>query len=494
MYYNCFTKKKFVAALFTNAAKNTEVFMKRITAVLLILVSVLAFTSCKGDESKNDDFYFSGSDMSFLDHIEIEDMEGYNFRIYTRKGMTNNQYVEEETGDIINDAVYRRNETVKALFNIDITAIESSEDTGNDAVNTILAGDDQFDIIFPHSRTAFSYAVQNTLVNFHEVPTIDLTKEWWAKDIVDSCSVNNHLYVLDGDIQTHRLEYAFAMYFNKRIFDELGLDYPYQMALDGSWTFDEFSKLVKQGSKDLNGDGLIKVDDDQYGYYTRDWYGPIQVLYTGGQRIYSKNAKGIPTLSLNSAKTIEIYSKFFQLGNSEDVFLQLDKIRMADGDLFPEGRAMFADRGLGTAKSFRSMNDEFGILPWPKFTKDDKYSTVVNGHASLLCMPITVPDYERTGKIIEALCAVGSRDVIPAFYDVSLKTKFSRDYESEDMIDLIKDSIIYDLGYVSGGAFESTGCLLSRQSNPDFASFYAANESKALSDLDNFLASYGKLG
>ena len=467
--------------------------LRRLLCVVLALLAVVAFSSCKDDKKKSSGVEVGDADLNYLSHIEVEDMDGYEFRILSRSGMVQNQYVEEETGDIINDAVYRRNETVKALFNIDIVSVESSTSTGDDALNTILAGDDQYDVIFPHSRTAFSYAIQNALVNLNSIETLDFSKEWWSKDIIDSASVNGNLYVLDGDIQTHRLEYAFTMYFNKRIFDELGLDYPYQMALDGTWTFDEFSKLVKQGSKDLNGDGLIKVDDDQFGYYTRDWYGPIQVLYTGGQRIYSKNTKGIPELSINSNKTVEIFSKFFTLANSEDVFLQLDQVRMADEDLFSVGRAMFADRGLGTAKSLRSMNDEFGILPWPKFTLEDEYKTVVNGHASLLIMPITVADKNKSGKIIEALCAIGHRDVIPAFYDVSLKTKFARDYESEAMIDIIKDSIIYDLGYISGGAFESTGYKLAHQSNPDFASFYAANESKALSDLDNFLSSYGKM-
>ena len=464
---------------------------KKILCILLALVAVLAIASCGDKGKKGGSSSATDADLNYLEYIGIEDMGGYEFRILSRQGMVEDQYVDEETGDIINDAVYRRNEVVKQIFNIDIVSIESSTNTADDAVNTILAGDDAYDIILPHSRKAFSYAIQNTLVNFHDVETIHFDKEWWSQDIIDSASVNGHLYVLDGDISTHRLYYAFAMYFNKRIFDELGLDYPYAMAQNGTWTFDEFSKLVKQGSKDLNGDGLIKVEDDQYGYFTREWFGPIQVLYSGGQRIYTKDAKGVPKLSINSPKTVEIYSKFFNLANSEDVFMQLTPARPAPEDLFTAGRAMFADNDLGAAKSMRNMTDEFGILPWPKFSKDDEYKTVVNGHASLIIMPHTVEDYNKSGKIVEALCAIGHRDVIPAFYDVSLKTKFSRDYESEAMIDIVKDSIIYDLGYIAGGAFDSTGARLAAQSNPDFASFYASNETKALSDLKNFLTAYG---
>ena len=467
--------------------------IKNLICLILALLCVFTFVSCDKDTKKGDDesWNMESADLSYLDYIGIEDMDGYNFRMYLRPGakMEEDQYVEEETGNIINDAVYRRNKTVESLFNVKITGIVSTQTKADDAVNTILAGDDQFDVILPHSRAAFQYAIQNTLVNFNEVKTIDQTKEWWSKDILDSANINGHLYVLDGDIQTHRLEYGFTMYFNKRIFDELGLDYPYQKALNGEWTFDEFAKLVKQGSKDLNGDGLMKPTDDQYGYNTWPMFGPIQVLYTGGQRIYSKNAKGITTLSLNSPKTVEIFSKFFNLTSTEDVHLGSD-----GGDLFVEGRAMFKDTGLGSAKSMRSMNDDFGILPWPKFTKDDKYATVINGHASLVVMPITVSDYDRTGKIIEALCAVGNRDVIPAFYDVSLKTKFSRDYESEKMIDIVRESLIYDIGYISGNTVQGTGEYLANQQNPDFAAFYAKNESKALSDLSTFLASYAKIG
>ena len=468
---------------------------KLLTLIITVLLLFMLLCACDEQTNKESDYTATESDSAYLSHIEIEDMQGYTFRILTRPGESwvTDQVVEEETGDIINDAVYRRNETVKALFNIDITAIESKTDSSADALNNILAGDDEYDIILPHARTSFTYALQNSLVNFLEVPTIDLSKEWWAKDIVDSCSVNGHLYVLDGDISTKRLYYAYTLFFNKDIFDELGLDYPYRLVQNGEWTFDEFAKLVKQGGKDLNGDGLINEANDQYGYYAIDWYGPFSVMYSGGTRIYTKNEKGIPQLTLNSAKTTRIFSEFFNLCSSEDVFMRLDQVRMPSSDLFRDGRAMFADKSLGDAKGLRDMTSEFGIVPFPKFDSTDNYAALIGGGSSLMVMPITVSDYSKTGKIIEALCAIGSRDVIPAFYDVSLKTKFSRDAESEEMIDIIKDSLVYDLGYLAGGALQSTGYDLAHRSNPDFAAYYAAYESRALSDLKNFLATYGKV-
>ena len=57
-------------------------------------------------------------------------------------------------------------------------------------------------------------------------------------------------------------------------------------------------------------------------------------------------------------------------------------------------------------------------------------------------------------------------------------------------MDIIKDSIIYDIGYVSGGRFQSAGRDLF-QKNADFASYYAENENTAMSDLETFNRDYG---
>ncbi len=473
--------------------------LKTIACIGLAAITVFTAAACKKEKKEKVNINIDTED-EFIQDLLIEDYEGYNFRILTRKTMMNDQYVEEETGDIINDAVFKRNETVKALLNCEITATESSSNgSETDALSSILAGDDQYDLIFPHSRSSFQYAIQNTLINYNEVETLHLDKPWWAKDIIDSCNINGHLYVLDGDISTHRLNYAMTLFFNKTLFDELGFEYPYEMVLDGEWTFDEFAKLVKKGSKDLNGDGVMNPEDDQFGFYSSCWQSPISIIYTGGQRIYNKDAKGIPQLTLNTSKTVDIFTEYFDLIDSDDVFVRTEQPSSGYGatytgsDIFSSGRALFQDSGLGSAKSKRAMSDDFGILPLPKFTEDDEYATIVNGHASLMLMPITVEDENRSGNIAEALCAIGSKEVIPAFYEVSLKTKFSRDAESEEMIDIVKDSIIYDLGYVSGGTFQSCGREL-LYSGGEFSSYYAANENAALQKLKEFNKSYGKIG
>ena len=316
---------------------------------------------------------------------------------------------------------------------------------------------------------------------------------WWSKNINDNCTVNGKLYVLDGDISLSGLSNAMCLLFNKRIFDEKGFNYPYEMVRDGEWTFDEFAYLAKKGGEDLNGDGVMKPEDDQYGFVTAEWEAPINVLYAGGQKIYNINDEGAVELTLYSNKTVEIFDEFFSLMNNEACFLRFTEgnINYTGPGIFSSGRAMMTSGGLGSAQGLRNMDDDFGIIPYPKFDETDEYSTAINGAAPLIVIPISVSDVSRTGAITEALAAYGHRDVIPAFYEKSLKSKYARDEESEEMMDLIKDSIIYDMGYVAGGTFQSVGRDIAKLTTHDFSSFYAARESSAKKAVEEFNKDYG---
>ena len=481
---------------------------KRIFLAVLTAASLLAFSACDdnskevknntGDVQNNQQTPGDVQDgeeeqIDYLSDLSTEKYDGYNFRMLLRKGMIADQYLEEDSTDLVESATYKRNKYVEERYGITITATESSSTYETDALNSILAGDDAYDLIFAHSRAAFTYAVQGAAYNVNDIESIHLDKPWWSKDIKNSCNVNGYLYVLDGDITTQGLGNAMSMFFNKNLFDELGFDYPYELVKDGEWTFDEFAYLAKKGGKDLDGDGVITPENDRFGFVTPEWEAPINILYTGGQKIYDKNEEGKLELTLYSNKTVDIFADFFNLLENEACFLQETEgpNKYNGTNPFTDGRAMIYTSTLSSAKGYRNMEDDFGIIPYPKFDEEDEYATVINGHAHLIIIPITVSDVERTGAITEALCAYGSRDVIPAFYDVSLKTKYARDEESEDMMDLIKSSIVYDLGYVSGSPLQSVGRDLAKATSHDFASFYASKESSALIQVEEFNEDYG---
>lgn len=478
--------------------------LKKMLTALLIAGTVLTLAACNQEDKKQPDVtpdnnvIESENDKTDADAIDYEaDLsteryDGYDYRILVRKGWTSGQYQEESQEDVVADAIFRRNKAVEEKYGITISISESSSgDYEVDALNSVLAGDDAYDIIFAHSRAAFTYAVQGAAYNVLDIDTIHMDKPWWSRNIVENCSLNDRLFVLDGDISKDGLSQAMCLLFNKRIFDEKSFDYPYEMVKDGDWTFDEFAYLVKKGGADLNGDGVMKPEDDQFGFVCFEWGAPISILYTGGQKIYDKDDEGKFALTLYSNKTVELFDEFFRLLNNEACYISNTNKQVDYYDIFKQGRAMMANGSLGSAQELRNLDDDFGILPYPKFSEEDEYSSIINGFAPLALIPITVSDANRTGAITEALCAYGSKYVIPAFYEVSLKTKYARDEESEEMMDLIKDNIVYDIGYVAGGPFQSIGRDLSLTTTHDFASFYASRETSAKKTIAEFNADYG---
>ena len=158
--------------------------MKRILAALLIAGTVFTLAACNKDDQKQPDVKpdtpidqpntpdtpTDSDDIDYDAVLSKEKYDGYNYRILVRKGQTKTQYFEESQEDIVDDAIYRRNKAVEEKYGITISASESSH--GNydtDALNSILAGDDAYDIIFTHSRAAFAYAVQGAGYNIHDI-------------------------------------------------------------------------------------------------------------------------------------------------------------------------------------------------------------------------------------------------------------------------------------------------------------------------------------
>ena len=112
--------------------------------------------------------------------------------------------VTEESGDIINDAILKRNRAVEEKYNVVFEAFEE-DDVGAVAQKSILAGDSVYDILLPMHASAYQMSVQGVLSNMEDLPHIDKSRPYWHTSIMNNTSIGEKNYFLTGDLNLSTL-------------------------------------------------------------------------------------------------------------------------------------------------------------------------------------------------------------------------------------------------------------------------------------------------
>ena len=111
------------------------------------------------------------------------------------------------------------------------------------------------------------------------------------------------------------------------------------------------------------------------------------------------------------------------------------------------GQILFTQHNLLDCNQLRTVEANYMILPLPKYdeVQPDYRSASWTGS---VCVPryIDGERAEMVGIIMEAMAAEGSKNILPTYYDVVLSAKYAQNDESIEMIDIILDSVVYDLG------------------------------------------------
>lgn len=173
--------------------------------LLAIVLASTALPSCGGEsnvqESGTTDTTQQTVETNALtgSGLEVRDWGGKTFNVMTSKPGSDGHsfrnfevYATEENGDIVNDAVYRRNMTLETLLNVNITETPiSTELTGDDIRQAVLAGDQMYDLAFARSYEIGKLALEGNLydMNQPEYPRIGGTS-WSSRTpkSKESCS------------------------------------------------------------------------------------------------------------------------------------------------------------------------------------------------------------------------------------------------------------------------------------------------------------------
>jgi len=468
--------------------------MKKLTTFFLLTSLLASVCACGGETpTVTEDTTTAEETQS---NYNIQDFGGRTFNYMTSDYYVDEQYVEEATGDVYDDAIYNRNVFVESAFNVKLNFIIEPfswairEEYMGKIRSSIMAGDGAYDIIAQHSVNVGSMMGDNLFFNLNDVDALNLDADWWSKLIRDELTYKGKIYGMAGDISNQLLKYSEVFYFNKQMLEENQLENPYQLVRDGKWTIDKLLEMIVGVAQDVDGNTKMTTNDI-WGMAVEDQQ-PYVDLITAFGMTYSYYDGDERKLNVETEEMLDCFTLIRDmLKKNEDVIYKQGDA--ATKQIFPEGRALFFPRQLGSTDSFRELEFDYGILPPPKKNEaqEDYYSTSRDTFV-LFSIPTDVPDAEFAGAILEALAVGGSEYIIPVYIDKVCNVKNVRDEDSVEMLELIRRNMKVDFAVVFSTDTGRVGHVICDAINTgrELTTYWAANKEEKTTKWEEFLKAY----
>ncbi|MCL1794833.1 MAG: hypothetical protein FWG34_13305 [Oscillospiraceae bacterium] len=483
--------------------------MKKIKTIIFFLAfAVAAFTACApgGDDAKDgeenrpkDEFpdemaesmpKETENDPAYRYTGEQFDFGGESFTVLYPGDWSlyaDYYFSEEENGDAVNDAIYRRIADTEEFFGIkfETNNCGTIDKIAPTMEREVKSGLNSFDIALTHCISGLDSIVANNLAyNWAQMPNVDFSKKYWNSSMNEYLTIDGYMPFAANDFI---IPDPCFLTFCKDLLKEYALEDPYALVKSGKWTWGKLQEMAKQVSKDIDGDGKF-TEDDLYGFAGElDWQF-INAMYSCDQRVMAKDSEGRYALDLNTSKTqaiIDMFDDLLYVGNHAYTY-EFDARTTKNKYLaFESGRALFYMSVPNYVKELRATEFDFGILPYPKLDESQENYITLNW-AGAMCAPINAANPEKVGAVAEYLGAKSSEIVLPAYFDILLNGKVIRDDESRDMLDIIYGDSIYDFGLNFSNFNELLYVLpkLLQAKNTDLASFYEKRETSVQKQYD----------
>lgn len=377
------------------------------------------------------------------------DFSGKTYRLLTSTTTQNaTVLVEEETGDLLDDAKYRRLRTVSERFDITFTEnVMEWRDARDSIKNTVSAGDDAYDLASIVDREALTLASQNMLFTFDDLPYNDLTAPWWNASINNGITIAGKQVLAYSDFSISTYDFTHVLVYNKQMAEQLDLTSPYELVDAGTWTLEKYREYMAAAMRDVNGDGVMDREDI-YGFHSDSRHIAPTLWVGAGVQSIVKDENDLPVYAMGDEKMLEVLEIANDLYWGEKFWYSKAENTADSNMMFVGGGSLFVNAMFGRlfGEDFRGMETDYGIIPYPKYDEaQDTYYTRVEGGTPYV-VPTTAGDVEFSSAILEALSCESYNTLLPIYYELALKTKLTRDEQSVKILDMIMQNRVYDLG------------------------------------------------
>jgi len=445
--------------------------------------------------------------------IEVKDWGGVEFTVVGRENSFKpfdqfEIYREEyDPSDLVGAEIYNRNQLMEEKYGLIVMEKKVSNVASYAA--TLLAAQDASvgDLLIYIPLSIQAYASMGYFLDMSKMEYIDLEHDCWHHVTTEEVTFGGKLFYNTSKFLLQDKLRTYLLLYNRDRAMELG--YSHYSGEDhvrnNTWTLETFGEMKKKATFELDGeDGLSSAD--AWGV-CGDGNNSFAVFCFGaGLKMSTKNADGYPEMVGATEEMITIVDscKDLILGNdAKSWWTDGTKVIKTSGELDNSCKIMLNGNGLFLC-TFPSVFEggmegdipfEYGFLPYPKFDSNQKdfYSTPNYHNGSIFAIPYTANDPELNAYFVQAISEESVDTTYYTFIEEKCKLEDSVDQQCADMLEIIFDSIHYDLAALNdyGGCYKCINSTIPSLPNiAKYAIMYPPLAELAKADLQKIIEAY----
>lgn len=428
-------------------------------------------TTPSNEDDLPDGIDFSGAEISLLAYVQDD--------------VNENSFDANKDGDVINNAVYDRNQSLKTRLNCKLNMIDYACNTNNEGEGSLLSQMESlketpvYHVVTTGVFQMVKLVERGLLHDLACTEYIGLDKDYYNDAYNDALNIGGRQYLVTGKISLSWYRYQMVTFLNRNLLKSSGiaLNVPYDLVKSGDWTLANMAQLAADMYQD-DGD-YVYEQSDTYGYYLFAGSGSSQTdgyMSAFDLHMTGKNDDGyLEKLDVDTTRWTEIFNQFYDLAYTNGTWLGRDASAGGNGDGTTDNNAtveqkfLNSEAGMITYRLYMVEKDAmimlgrtlegYGVLPLPK--ADDRqqdYHSCVQDQLLAFGIPLSMTgnDYIMAQIFLEAYASETYNTLMVAYSERALTKKFVCDTASHEMLQIIDDTVtvdaanIYSLGVGTG--------------------------------------------
>lgn len=391
--------------------------------------------------------------------VQPENNNGEEILILMGKSAGATETCLEPSEERVPQALYERNCDIEEYLGIVLAYNIEHSDSWNDrdAYNTLLRNDvmneHKSDIIVAAISSSFMTCVEENLItDLSQVEAFNFKAPWWFDRLTDVFAINGKQFGAMGDVSMTTYTGLQAIWFNADMSKDFQIESPYDSVRSNTWTLDKMFANAKLVEETVDGEydplknrmGVLSLHTSN-----RTWIAALDL-----HLVDHNAATGVVTVpTAPNEKLVNVFDKMFDVFENENEFF----VSRSSADIrkaFGQGTVLYLVQSLSSVKDFRDMEDDYGVVPMPKYdSKQEKYFTVGGANVWMLPSTATKENNELSAKVMEVMAYLNRQDVVPEYYDITLGLTLARDENVQEMLAHIRAGAVIRWEYVFDRVF-----------------------------------------